>query len=1295
MDADYWHAQLSLPGESRSSSPLVVPLIQPHPVLSPADNDKRIHAFALFKQELDNSSLSDPDTLANVLRTSLKSNNAHVSSSALACLPPFFRNLVPPFSSPSPALAHSLKHAFALLLPFDKLGDAKVATRQLAREGLISAAQASLRLGTDAGVGAGKDKEGPWQVLEKGMVEYGFRSKSAKAREQSLHFLEAVRCPRGENPAPLPPLRPYTAVLLPLLSDSDSAVRSLALSTTISVFTYASVPAGAKADLKKELAKLDVAKKVQDHILAAVLGGVTPSGLERSPSAASLSSAGGKSDSSRNGALSTRSATSSHLPPPVPLVSADGPARRTRSQAAVSTAPTPSLLSSLPATAFPSDPFAVHSPGSESISPVYLASERDLRATFEAMKPGFVGKETEHNWQVRDKSIAQMRGMILGGVTQGDLQGAFVKAVKEVAEAVARVSSSLRTTLALSALSLITELSQSLPPSQVDLFLDPFLPHTLSMAGQTKKIVASASQATVTILLERSSYHLRSVQLIHQTLGEKVVAARQYGAQHLFLFLRLHSSPSSKTRAQIDATGGADELEAAVKKALGDPNAQVRETARKAFWAFEKGWPVRGERVMGGLDKTARGLLEKVRPVEGEGEEGTKTPVPAAAAAKKAPAGGAKAGTGTAAGKKPSVREMMLAARRKKQQEEEEAAANAGASSAANGPGFDALPEDEPRTPPRTAPATSRGSLTPTSAVKASGLLSPASAAGAGVASSSSPLRSPRSSPRPLASPTAAPAESHPEASFEEEEAASPSPATPTFANGENGQSKDDLMHSPSPFRLKSPLPSATPPALSPAARSPLTTSSRPTPSRPSPRPSPSPAAPPVMRSNPSQSSLASAASSSASLSYSTSPRTGTKRMNLAPEPVVEDALRDQAAQAEQAAERLLELAEDEAFEQEQEQDGGGEAGRVTPKAERVRSDVENAGGKREMRTPAMNPAARRLAALGGGKGAFEDSPDPRDGLGGAGKGSWWVRKGENLPPPPPLVPDSPTRQAEIASLIASLQDLSIDATSLRKLSFLSKERPVREVDVDSDAEADGEVGEPATPTQNGHDGKNGAAGELGGPATTTARFWTEERRFEKAYEGLRTFLLRPVDATAPGFTRNVALLLLKDLVDNQFPCLAGEESGLFSLLFKLREDPSRTSIAATESIATLFASRLEPLYGLGSLNPSLSSYLSSSSSSDAPPEAVARSFALGLKLMGTFFEGLPSEVLEDVLPGSKGLIKQALNDPTHSDLRRAAINALVSAQSILKDEQRVTELVGGLERDQGNLLAYYVAKKG
>jgi hypothetical protein len=38
-----------------------------------------------------------------------------------------------------------------------------------------------------------------------------------------------------------------------------------------------------------------------------------------------------------------------------------------------------------------------------------------------------------------------------------------------------------------------------------------------------------------------------------------------------------------------------------------------------------------------------------------------------------------------------------------------------------------------------------------------------------------------------------------------------------------------------------------------------------------------------------------------------------------------------------------------------------------------------------------------------------------------------------------------------------------------------------------------------------------------------------------------------------------MALIVLRDLVENQLPCLSGEEAGVFELIFQLREDPSRT----------------------------------------------------------------------------------------------------------------------------------------
>ena len=409
-----------------------------------------------------------------MLRPSVKASNAHVSAAALACLAPLFPLVVAATdpSSSSSWTAHSLRHVLALLLPLDRLGDTKPATRDLVREALVSAAHAALTLGVDAG---SKSKDGgPWAFIERGVQEHGFASKNAKAREQvrslsltrattsarltldpsqALHFLAAVRCPPASTSAApaLPPLRPFTPLLLPLLADPDPAVRALALSTTLAVFSHPSVSPAAKADLKKELVRLDVPKKVQEQVLAGVLGGAGAgagsgaSAQERSPSRAS--------DEAPARAVARAASTSS-------AASSSGPAaparRLTRSQAAsasqgstgassssastsAAAPPTPALLAPLPAAAFPSDPSAVHAPSSSTEPPpVYLASEADLRAEFGAMHAAFAGKETEHNWVARDGHVARMRGMLRGGVARGELRGAFAQGVREVQDGIMR-----------------------------------------------------------------------------------------------------------------------------------------------------------------------------------------------------------------------------------------------------------------------------------------------------------------------------------------------------------------------------------------------------------------------------------------------------------------------------------------------------------------------------------------------------------------------------------------------------------------------------------------------------------------------------------------------------------------------------------------------------------------------------------------------------------------------------------------------------------------------------------------
>lgn len=172
--------------------------------------------------------------------------------------------------------------------------------------------------------------------------------------------------------------------------------------------------------------KLDVNKKVQETILAAVLGGGSGS-MERTGSAASVASG---SENAGAGSDVNGSHPSASTNPTLPPIARFRP--RPPSPA--------SLVASLPSAAFPSDPSAVHAPTTD-IQPVYIADLRDLQTEFERMREGFEGKETEHNWMVRDRSIARIRGMVKGNV-QERLVEPFLAGIKGVQDGITKTVSS-------------------------------------------------------------------------------------------------------------------------------------------------------------------------------------------------------------------------------------------------------------------------------------------------------------------------------------------------------------------------------------------------------------------------------------------------------------------------------------------------------------------------------------------------------------------------------------------------------------------------------------------------------------------------------------------------------------------------------------------------------------------------------------------------------------------------------------------------------------------------------------
>ena len=170
---------------------------------------------------------------------------------------------------------------------------------------------------------------------------------------------------------------------------------------------------------------------------------------------------------------------------------------------------------------------------------------------------------------------------------------------------------SLRTTVAVNTCLLYVELATALGPL-LDPFCEVLLTNLLKMANFTKKITAQHSQASVTAILARASAQPRLVlHLLWQTLQEKTIQARAFVVAHLKQYVEVHGQ---RSKVAIESSNSLEVLEKSLKRALADSSPAVRESARLLFWDFEQIWQERGHAIMETLDATARKQLEKACP---------------------------------------------------------------------------------------------------------------------------------------------------------------------------------------------------------------------------------------------------------------------------------------------------------------------------------------------------------------------------------------------------------------------------------------------------------------------------------------------------------------------------------------------------------------------------------------------------------------------------------------------------------------------------------------------------------
>ena len=132
------------------------------------------------------------------------------------------------------------------------------------------------------------------------------------------------------------------------------------------------------------------------------------------------------------------------------------------------------------------------------------------------------------------------------------------------------------------------------------------------MAGFTKKIVAQTSQATAALIMSNTSPQPRTIiPLLWIGLQDKKPQARSSVIEHVKTYLDVHGL---RAKTAVDSSGSFDTLENCIKKSLTDANAGVRQNARVTFWSFERLWKDRGRIILEAQDGTNRKQLEKACP---------------------------------------------------------------------------------------------------------------------------------------------------------------------------------------------------------------------------------------------------------------------------------------------------------------------------------------------------------------------------------------------------------------------------------------------------------------------------------------------------------------------------------------------------------------------------------------------------------------------------------------------------------------------------------------------------------
>ncbi|KAJ3285668.1 suppressor of tub2 mutation [Borealophlyctis nickersoniae] len=233
--------------------------------------------------------------------------------------------------------------------------------------------------------------------------------------------------------------------------------------------------------------------------------------------------------------------------------------------------------------------------------PIDFLSERELEKEVTEFLETFKGKESEQNWDAREMALQRLRGICRGNAIN---KGCFIGFLQLMMEPIIKSMHSLRTAMVMTTCNTVTDLANALQ-SQLDPMVDSLLTNLLKLTGQSKKLVATASSNTATVLLQRTTYKPKYLQYFLTALADKSAGTR--GSAAVFVKVVLEQMVSTDAnKATLEKTGGLESIEKCLKKGLQDATPSVREASRDTFTVYQKHWQDKSQCFIDSLDPSAR-----------------------------------------------------------------------------------------------------------------------------------------------------------------------------------------------------------------------------------------------------------------------------------------------------------------------------------------------------------------------------------------------------------------------------------------------------------------------------------------------------------------------------------------------------------------------------------------------------------------------------------------------------------------------------------------------------------------